>query len=133
MTKMSPPMSAIERNQRALLIFGSSPQALVSGKIPTVKEVILAIEYKISKTDKNSNLVLDIIFSQVVEELIQIYKSFEEKTFNCNFYSLKRKVKTVYHSFFLECKHYSIDKRTGQNHSLVSLSFMVEKQQDHPR
>ena len=111
---MSPLLSAIERNQRALLIFGSSPQALVSGKIPTVKEVILAIEYKISKTDKNSNLVLDIIFSQVVEELIQIYKSFEEKTFNCNFYSLKRKVKTVYHSFFLECKRYSIDKRTGQ-------------------
>ena len=103
-----------ERNQRANLIFGSSPQALVSGKIPTVKQVLLGIEFKIIQQNNNGKLYLDFVFDQIVDDLIQIYLSLNEKTFNLNRYVIKRKVKRIYDSFFLECKRYSIDKRTGQ-------------------
>ena len=65
-----------ERNQRANLIFGSSPQALVSGKIPTVKQVLLGIEFKIIQQNNNGKLYLDFVFDQIVDDLIQIYLSF---------------------------------------------------------
>ena len=87
-----------ERNQRANLIFGSSPQALVSGKIPTVKQVLLGIEFKIIQQNNNGKLYLDFVFDQIVDDLIQIYLSLNEKTFNLNRYVIKRKVKRIYDS-----------------------------------
>ena len=103
-----------ERIQRANLIFGSSPQKLVSGKIPTVKQVLLGIEFKIIQQKNNGKLYLDFVFDQIVDDLIQIYLSLNEKTFNLDRYVIKRKVKRIYDSFFLEYKRYSIDKCTGQ-------------------
>ena len=81
-----------ERIQRANLIFGSSPQKLVSGKIPTVKQVLLGIEFKIIQQKNNGKLYLDFVFDQIVDDLIQIYLSLNEKTFNLTLLSLANQV-----------------------------------------